>query len=74
MKKIKNRVKELRVKEGWNQSDLAEKTNISRQTISLIERNKFNPSILLALKLSRVFSQKVENIFIIDDDDFNRSK
>lgn len=74
MKKIKNRVKELRVKEGWNQSDLAEKTNISRQTISLIERNKFNPSILLALKLSRVFSQKVENIFIIDDDDFNHSK
>ncbi|MGD6887047.1 helix-turn-helix transcriptional regulator [Staphylococcus shinii] len=64
---MRNRVKELRARDGYNQTQLAKKAGVSRQTISLIERNDFMPSILTAVKIARIFDEPVENIFIIEE-------
>ncbi|MBC8714521.1 helix-turn-helix transcriptional regulator [Staphylococcus pseudintermedius] len=66
---MKNRLKELRARDGYNQTQLAKKAGISRQTVSLIERNGFTPSILTAIKIARIFGEPVENVFIIEEDD-----
>jgi putative transcriptional regulator len=66
---LRNRVKELRARDGYNQTQLAKKAGVSRQTISLIERNDFMPSILTAVKIARIFDEPVENIFIIEERD-----
>ncbi|EQA5959548.1 helix-turn-helix transcriptional regulator [Staphylococcus pseudintermedius] len=66
---MKNRLKELRARDGYNQTQLAKKADISRQTVSLIERNGFTPSILTAIKIARIFGEPVENVFIIEEED-----
>lgn len=66
---MKNRLKELRARDGYNQTQLAKKAGISRQTVSLIERNGFTPSILTAIKIARIFGEPVENVFIIKEED-----
>ncbi|HCT0459867.1 TPA: helix-turn-helix transcriptional regulator [Staphylococcus pseudintermedius] len=66
---MKNRLKELRARDGYNQTQLAKKAGISRQTVSLIERNGFTPSILMAIKIARIFGEPVENVFIIEEED-----
>ncbi|EGQ2714537.1 helix-turn-helix transcriptional regulator [Staphylococcus pseudintermedius] len=66
---MKNRLKELRARDGYNQTQLAKKAGISRQTVSLIERNGFTPSILTAIKIARIFGEPVENVFIIAEED-----
>lgn len=66
---MRNRLKELRAREGYNQTQLAKKAGISRQTVSLIERNDFTPSILTAIKIVRIFNEPVESIFIIEEED-----
>ncbi|NHM78227.1 helix-turn-helix transcriptional regulator [Staphylococcus sp. 11511212] len=63
---MRTRLKELRAREGYNQTELAKKVGISRQTVSLIERQEFMPSILTA----RVFNTTVEDIFIFEDHEF----
>mgnify|MGYP006270046969 CR=1 FL=1 len=60
---LKNNVKAYRKKMKLNQSDLGKKVGVSRQTISSIERGKYNPSIVLALKIAKVFDTSVEEIF-----------
>lgn len=69
MMSLKNHIKYFRIKNGWNQDTLAKKTNISRQTISLIERNKLIPSVIISLKIATLFSENVEDIFIIERED-----
>lgn len=64
---MKNNIKEFRIKEGWTQNELAQKLKISRQTISLIERNKLTPSIVIADKIAKIFSKNIESVFIIND-------
>ena len=66
---MKSRLKELRARHGWNQSELARRANISRQTISLIEREEFMPSLLIAVKTSRVFDTPLEDIFYFDEEE-----
>ncbi|EOE6834058.1 helix-turn-helix transcriptional regulator [Staphylococcus pseudintermedius] len=66
---MKNRLKELRARDGYNQTQLAKKAGISRQTVSLIERNRFTPSILTSIKIARIFGEPVENVFIIEEED-----
>ena len=66
---MRNRVKELRARDGYNQTQLAKKAGISRQTISLIERNDFMHSILTAVKIARIFDEPVEHIFIVEETD-----
>ncbi|MBF7015983.1 helix-turn-helix transcriptional regulator [Staphylococcus durrellii] len=66
---MRNRLKELRARDGYNQTQLARKAGISRQTISLIERNDFMPSILTAVKIARIFNENVESIFIFEEEE-----
>lgn len=66
---MSNRLKALRAREGYNQTQLAKQAGISRQTVSLIERNEFTPSILTAVKISRVIKERVEDVFIIEEEE-----
>ena len=60
---MKNSVRELRAAKDWSQGDLAEKLGVSRQTVNAIETEKYDPSLPLALKIARLFSLRVEEIF-----------
>ena len=60
---MKNRLKLLRAERDWSQQDLADKLDVSRQTINAIETEKYDPSLPLALKIGRLFGQCVEKIF-----------
>lgn len=61
---MRNRLKELRARDGLNQTQLAKQAGVSRQTISLIERNNFMPSVLTAIKLLE-FSMKRWKLFLL---------
>lgn len=62
---LANCVKELRAAKGLNQQELGALVGASRQTVSLIERGDYNPSVTLALRIARVFSVPVEEVFIL---------
>ena len=66
---MKNTLKVQRAIHNLTQEDLAKKIGVSRQTINAMELSKYVPSTVLALKLARVFEQKVEDIFTLEDDD-----
>lgn len=60
---MKNRLKVLRAERDWTQADLAEKLDVSRQTVNAIEKGKYDPSLPLAFKLARLFGASIEAIF-----------
>ena len=60
---VKNRLKVLRAERDWSQADLAEKLQVSRQTINALETGKYDPSLPLAFKIARLFGQPIETIF-----------
>lgn len=60
---MKNRVRELREKAGLSQGQLADAVDVSRQTINSIEKERYTPSLPLALALARYFGNSVENLF-----------
>jgi putative transcriptional regulator len=64
---MKNRLKVLRAERDWSQADLAERLDVSRQTINSIERGKYDPSLPLAFKFAAVFECTIEAIFDADD-------
>ena len=64
---LKNRLKEYRAKYNINQSDMGRLVGVSRQTISMIERGDYSPSVTLALKIARYFHVHVEDIFIYEE-------
>ena len=64
---MKTRLQELRARDGMNQTELAKKAKVSRQTISLIEREDYMPSLLIALRLSKIFNEPIESIFIFEE-------
>lgn len=66
---MKNSIKVERAKHNMTQQDLAEKINVSRQTINSIEAGKYVPSTVLALKISKIFIVPLEEIFELEDDD-----
>lgn len=66
---LQNRLKELRAKHGLNQQQLGSRVGASRQTISLIERGDYNPSITLALRISQVFQVPVEQVFYLTEEE-----
>lgn len=66
---MKNRTRELREMFNLTQQDLAEKVTVSRQTIISLENGKYNPSIFLAYKISRVFNLSIEEVFIFGEED-----
>jgi putative transcriptional regulator len=65
--KITNRVKELRGERGWTQQQLAHAVGVSRQSINSIERNRYVPSLPLALKFSEVFACPTDDIFTLEE-------
>ena len=67
---MKNKVKQLRENFNLTQQDLAEKVDVSRQTIISLENGKYNPSILLAHKIARTFNLSIEEIFIFEEEEF----
>ena len=60
---MRNRLRELRAERGWSQQYLAEKLEVSRQSVNAIETGKYDPSLPLAFKISRMFAQGIEEIF-----------
>ena len=60
---MKNRLRILRAERNWSQADLAQRLEVSRQSVNAIETGKFDPSLPLAFKLARLFSIPIESIF-----------
>ena len=60
---MKNRLKVLRAERDWSQAELADRLEVSRQTVNAIETEKYDPSLPLALRIARLFGQPVEAIF-----------
>ncbi|MBD7985859.1 helix-turn-helix transcriptional regulator [Sporosarcina sp. Sa2YVA2] len=60
---MNNSIKEMRTAMGLTQDDLAEKLEVSRQTIISLEKGRYNPSLLLAFKIAKLFKRRIEDIF-----------
>jgi putative transcriptional regulator len=65
--KVNNRLKELREKALMTQEELAIRAGVSRQTIISLEKGRYNPSITLAYKLSRIFGLSIEEVFLLNE-------
>lgn len=65
---LENKVRELRARFNMTQSDLAKKAGITRQTVGLIEKGDYAPSVLLALKIAHAFGTTVEDVFWIKNE------
>ncbi|MFM6989399.1 MAG: helix-turn-helix transcriptional regulator [Arenimonas sp.] len=61
---MKSRVRQLREQFGWSQAELADRLDVSRQTVNAIETEKYDPSIKLAFKIARLFGLPIESIFM----------
>ena len=68
---MKNRLEEIRKQKQVTQEELATILEVSRQTISSLEKGRYNPSIILAFKIARYFNMPIEEIFIYEEDDKN---
>jgi len=60
---VKNRLKVLRAERDWSQADLADRLDVSRQSVNAIETGKYDPSLPLAFKIARLFEMPIEAIF-----------
>ena len=60
-------VRELRERQGWSQGELAERLEVSRQTVNAIETGKYDPSLPLAFRIARLFGKRIEQVFIDED-------
>ena len=65
---MKTRIRELREKHGLTQETLADRVDVTRQTILFLEKGKYNPSLRLACKIARVFNLKVDDVFSFEDE------
>jgi putative transcriptional regulator len=63
---VKNRLKVLRAERNWSQAELAERLEVSRQTINAVETGKYDPSLPLAFKIAHLFEMTIEQIFTPD--------
>ena len=63
---MQSRVRELRERRGWSQGELAERLDVSRQTVNAIETGKYDPSLPLAFRIARLFGLPIERIFLPD--------
>jgi putative transcriptional regulator len=66
---MRNRLPVLRAERGWTQADLAERLDVSRQTIVSIEKGKYDPSLPLAFRIAELFALSIEEIFSPDDEE-----
>ena len=63
---MKNDVRELRSQRGWSQGEMADKLEVSRQTINALETGKYDPSLPLAFRIARLFGLQIEDVFMPD--------
>ena len=63
---MKNRLKVLRAERDWSQADLAERLQVSRQSVNAIETGKYDPSLPLAFRISDLFEMSIEDIFLTE--------
>ena len=64
---MKNRLEEIRKAKGITQEELANALEVSRQTVGSLENGRYNPSIILAFKISRFFEVSIEEVFIYEE-------
>ncbi len=64
---MKNRLKVLRAERNWSQADLADRLEVSRQSVNAIETGKYDPSLPLAFKIAAIFGLPIEQIFSADE-------
>lgn len=60
---MKNDLRVLRAEKGWSQGDLAERLDVSRQSVNALETGKYDPSLPLAFRIARLFGKRVDEIF-----------
>jgi putative transcriptional regulator len=63
---VRNRLRELRAARRWSQADLADRLEVSRQTVNAIETGRYDPSLPLAFKIATVFGDPIESLFTPD--------
>ncbi len=68
---MRNRLTELRIQNGLTQQELADRVEVSRQTIISLENGRYNPSIMLAFRLARLFNLQIEDLFLYSEEDDN---
>ena len=66
---VKNRIHVLRAERRWTQAELAERLNVSRQTINALETEKYDPSLQLAFSISHLFAKPMHEIFLFEADE-----
>lgn len=66
---MKNKLEEIRKQRGIKQEELADAMGVSRQTISSLENGRYNPSVILAIKLARYFGTNVEELFLYEEEE-----
>ena len=66
---MKNKLEEIRKQKGIKQEELADAMGVSRQTISSLENGRYNPSVILAIKLARYFGTNVEELFLYGEEE-----
>lgn len=64
---MNNRLRELRDVRGWSQGELAERLDVSRQTVNALETGKYDPSLPLAFRIARLFGRRIEDVFLPDE-------
>lgn len=69
---MKNNIRVERARVRMSQQELAERAEVTRQTIAAIEQGRFNPSTVLALKIARIFGLTVEQLFELEESDWNK--
>lgn len=65
---MRNRIEEIRNEKGIRQEELAKQMGVSRQTISSLENDRYNPSILLAHKIAQFFEMTIEEVFLFEEE------
>lgn len=60
---MKNRLRVLRAERGWSQADLAERLEVSRQSVNAVETGKYDPSLPLAFRIAELFELPIEDVF-----------
>ncbi len=66
---LKNRIEEIRNQKGIKQEELGKMLGVSRQTISSLENGRYNPSIMLAYRIAKLFDKTIEEVFIFEEDE-----
>ena len=69
---MKNRLRELRAARRWSQADLADRLDVSRQTVNAIETGRYDPSLPLAFKIAELFEASIESLFFPTDEPTGR--